>query len=153
MLHFISQRISDWIPSESKMVNNLYDQATTQKDIIHQARYLYASCAITCSSVNVLGYGILLISRVITSVIHREMTPQKIQKDCYYDARRSINSLYFAAGLATLIFASIFKPDVYSLKLKQMSSPTSPDRSTHPSAPPTGDGVPPLTAMESSNIG
>ncbi len=112
------QKISDTIPHPSERVKHLFSMSVTPEAVPYGtfARHVYAMAAITCSLVTMMGYAVVILSRIASACIYRDF--KGVTLACREDADRIFNSLYFVAAMTSYLFANIVRGTNYELHLE-----------------------------------
>jgi hypothetical protein len=117
---------SQIIPADAKIVRGLFQEAITEEAAVYSRTGCLALAAV-CSSINVLGYGIVIGARLVSSIIYVKF--DKLWPHLIDDSKNVIHSLHFTAAATAFLFLSLFS-DQYSLK------PTCPPLDTKKITPP-----------------
>jgi len=118
---------SQIIPADAWIVQTLFREAVTEETTVYSRTGCLALAAV-CSSINILGYGIVIGARLVSSIIYVNF--DKFWPHLIEDSRNVINSLHFTAAATAFLFLSLFS-DEYTLK-PIPRAPLAPTRVTQP---------------------
>lgn len=103
---------SQIIPADASIVQALFQEAVTEETTVYSRTGCLALAAV-CSSINILGYGIVIGARLVSSIIYVNF--DKLWPHLIEDSRNVIHSLHFTAASVAFLFLSLFS-DQYTLK-------------------------------------